>query len=255
MARDDNQPRSSRFVAIADGIDRFFHWTRWPIAVLLVLLILPVASACLSLLTSIVKAPKSIMPFAGGMCLYLMIWTIVFRHWRATWFSSLEHELTHALLAILTFHRVVDIRTTWRSGGHIRYAGRGNWLITLSPYFFPTIGLIVLSLFVFLPTRWTHIADAVLGAAHGFHLTSTIRETHFGQADLKQAGYLFSLMALPGLILVTHGLVRRKSRTGQLSKACLAESGAAFFVTRRRASQIPEALPLSGFWLRRAVLC
>ena len=28
-----------------------------------------------------------------------------------------------------------------------------------------------------------------------------------GQTDLKKAGYLFSLMALPGLILVTHGLV------------------------------------------------
>ena len=80
MARDDYQTRSSRFVTIADGIDRFFHWTRWPIAVLLVLLILPAASACLSLLTAIVKAPKPIMPFAGGMCLYLMIWTIILRH-------------------------------------------------------------------------------------------------------------------------------------------------------------------------------
>ncbi len=88
MARDDNHPWSSRFVAIADGIDRFFHWTRWPIAVLL---ILPAAGACLSLLTAIVKTPKPIMPFAGGMCLYLVIWTIIFRHWRATWFSTLEH--------------------------------------------------------------------------------------------------------------------------------------------------------------------
>ena len=207
MARDDYQTRSSRFVTIADGIDRFFHWTRWPIAVLLVLLILPAASACLSLLTAIVKAPKPIMPFAGGMCLYLMIWTIILRHWRATWVSTLEHELTHALFAILTFHRVVDIRTTWRSGGHIRYLGRGNWLITLSPYFFPTICLIVLPLFAFLPARATHVANAVIGAAFGFHLTSTIRETHLGQTDLKKAGYLFSLMALPGLILVTHGLV------------------------------------------------
>lgn len=192
---------------MASAIDTTLQRLRWPIAVLVLLGLLPAASACVSLLMEIVRSPAPILPFAGGLGLYLVLWTLFIRYWRITWLSTLEHELTHALFAVLTFHRVVDIRTSWHSGGHIRYLGRGNWLITLAPYFFPTICLLILPFFALMPDQVTHFADAVLGAAFAYHITSTIRETHLGQSDLKKAGYLFSLMVIPGLTLVTHGLV------------------------------------------------
>lgn len=202
-----DQTVGGRLGRIADGIDTVVLSLRWPAAVLLLLAFLPTASACNSLLVAIVKSPAPIWPFATGLGIYLAAWTLLIRHWRTTWLSTLEHELTHALFALLTFHRVVGIRTTWRSGGHIRYIGKGNWLITLAPYFFPTICLLVLPVFALLPVLETQIGDAILGAAFAYHVTSTIRETHLGQSDLRKAGHLFSLMVLPALNLVTHGIV------------------------------------------------
>jgi hypothetical protein len=201
------QTKSGRLNSIAGGIDSALRWLRWPLAVLLLLVLIPTLSACVSLLVGIVKAPEPIYPFAGGLGIYLVFWTFLIRHWRTTWLSTLEHELTHALFAMLTFHRVVGIRTTWRSGGHVRYLGTGNWLITLAPYFFPTVCMLLLPVFMLLPVLESRAGDALLGAGFAYHVTSTIRETHLGQSDLHKAGFLFCLLVLPGLNLLTHGLV------------------------------------------------
>jgi hypothetical protein len=168
---------------------------------------LPTAGACVSLVRTIAFAPRPVLPFTVGLLVYLAVWIVTVRHWRTTWLSTLEHELTHALFAVLTFHPVVDIRTTWHSGGSMRFRGQGNWLITLSPYFFPTVCMLLLPLLALIPAQSTGTGEALLGAAFGYHLTSTVRETHPGQSDLRQAGYLFSLLVLPGLFLLTHGVV------------------------------------------------
>ena len=79
------------------------------------------------------------------------------------------------LIALITFHWVTGLRTSWRSGGHITYRGPGNWLITVAPYFFPTICMVVLAVSLFLP-NWLHTsASVILGAAIGYHVTSTYR--------------------------------------------------------------------------------
>jgi hypothetical protein len=201
------QAKPDRLSRIAHGIDCALSWLRWPTAVFLLLVLIPTVRACAWLLGEIVKSPWPILPFAGGLGLYLVFWTLFIRHWRTTWLSTLEHELTHALFAVVTFHRVVGIRTTWRSGGHVRYLGAGNWLITLAPYFFPTVCMLLLPVFLLVPFLESRAGDAVLGAAFAYHVTSTIRETHLGQSDLHKAGFLFCGMVLPGLILLTHGLV------------------------------------------------
>ena len=191
----------------ADGIDNALQLLRWPVALLLPVTIVPTAGACLSLVQSMVFAPGPILPFSVGLLAYLALWIATIRRWRTTWLSTLEHELTHALFALLTFHPVVEIRTTWRSGGQMRYRGKGNWLITLSPYFFPTICMLLLSVLALVPVLFSQTGEVLVGAAFGYHLTSTVRETHAGQSDLREAGYLFSLLVLPGLFLLTHGVV------------------------------------------------
>lgn len=198
---------SGRLSRVADGIDSVLLWLRWPTAVFLLLLFLPVLNACVSLLVAIVKSPEPIIPFAAGLGIYLVLWALSIRHWRTTWLSTLEHELTHALFAVLTCHRVVGIRTTWRSGGHVKYVGKGNWLVTLAPYFFPTVCLLLLPVFLLVPVLESRVGDAVLGAAFAYHVTSTIRETHLGQSDLHKSGLLFCLLVLPSLNLLSHGTV------------------------------------------------
>jgi hypothetical protein len=57
----------------------------------------------------------------------------------------MEHELTHAFFAWITLVPVVELRTsdvTMQSDdGGVRHVVHewGNWLISISPYFFPTV--------------------------------------------------------------------------------------------------------------------
>ena len=122
-------------------------------------------------------------------------------------FATLEHELTHALFAWATFHRVIGFRATLRSGGHIRYVGRGNWLIAVAPYFFPTISLLVNVVLSWLPGRHLVLGSAVLGVTVAYHALSTWSETHRHQSDLREAGMLFCLLFLTAANARVFGLL------------------------------------------------
>src|SRR5262249_51361647 len=122
------------------------------------------------------------------------LWTIV------------EHELTHALFAWATFHKVVGF-SAMRSGGHIRYLGRGNWLIAIAPYFFPTFTLLVIAVLTFLPPHDLRIGSAVLGAVAAHHVLSTWLETHRHQSDLREVGWLWCWMFLPAINAFVLGLI------------------------------------------------
>ena len=191
----------------SDRIDKFVDCFKWPVAIAAIVLLFPSLLGCFDLIVACVGRPETILAFIGGAGLYLLIWMWTIRHWRATFLSTCEHEFTHALFAILTLHRVTDFKATWRSGGHVRIEGRGNWLITVAPYFFPTICFVLIPVFRLLTVVPPNFADAIVGAAFTYHITSTMRETHSGQTDLQQAGYVFSTMFLPTAVLVSHGAV------------------------------------------------
>ena len=192
---------------ISDYIDRFVDWFKWPVAIAALVLLVPTLLSCFDLIIACAQAPETILPFLGGAGLYLLVWLWTIRRWRATLLSTFEHEFTHALFAILTLHRVTELKTTWSRGGHVRILGLGNWLITVAPYFFPTVCFVLIPVFRVLTFVPTNFADAIVGAAFVYHITSTMRETHGGQTDLKLVGYLFSTMFLPTAILVSHGTV------------------------------------------------
>ncbi len=177
---------------------------KWPMALAIVLLTPGAALACIALIEPLITLDTGHAVLVG-LIGYWVAWMAVFR--RAAWgsaFSTLEHELTHALFATLTFHRVhvLSIRTTWRDGGEMSFTGGGNWLIYLAPYFFPTLTVVAGVAFVFQPGPW---APFVMGATWSYHLTSTWRETHGGQTDLHKAGVPFSVLVLPGLNLLAMG--------------------------------------------------
>ncbi len=193
--------------AISDRIDRFVDWLKWPVAIAALVLLVPSVLASFELVVACARTPETILAFIGGAGLYLLVWVWTIRRWRTTFLSTFEHEFTHALFAILTLHRVTELKTTWKSGGHVRIIGLGNWLITVAPYFFPTVCFVLIPVFRLLTFVPTNVADAIVGAAFVYHITSTMRETHSGQTDLQLVGYLFSVMFLPTAILVSHGTV------------------------------------------------
>ncbi|MCO6455958.1 MAG: M50 family metallopeptidase [Pirellulaceae bacterium] len=195
---------------MSQRVDRWIEWCKWPVAVL-ALAALPLAAlAVLSLLRQLVLAPAAALPFLAGFGAYLALWWLWLRRpLFGSFFATLEHELTHALFAVLTLHRVTGLRATWSRGGSMSFMGRGNWLITIAPYFFPTICLLVLAVSWLvswlLPAALRSFSDALMGAALAYHLSSTMRETHAGQTDLARVGWLFSLMFLPTANLLVFG--------------------------------------------------
>jgi hypothetical protein len=184
------------------------NWLKWPVAVVALLLLPYSVLASFDLLKSIVSAPKPVLPLLIGLIVYVVLWWRFFRRpIFGSFLSTLEHELTHALFAILTFHKVTGLRATWRSGGHVTYRGPGNWLITVAPYFFPTICMFILIVSIFLPASFGTPIGVLMGVAIGYHITSTYRETHAGQSDLKKAGWLFCLLFLPAANIISYGVL------------------------------------------------
>lgn len=192
----------------AARIDRAVEWLKWPVAVLAVCGLPLFAWGLLMLVGHVLSQPLGVVPLAGGTIGFIMLW----RRWLdrsriGRWMITLEHELTHAIFAWATGHRIVAFRASLGRGGEVRFLGRGNWLITLSPYFFPTAALALLLLAYLMPISILPWPGFFLGVALGFHIVSTYRETHRDQSDLKSVGARFCWMFLPTANLAVLGLL------------------------------------------------
>ncbi len=148
--------------------------------------------------------------FGIGFALMVACWIFLIRR-KDSVAATLEHEITHALFAVLTFHRVVNIEASWgNGGGSMAFKGKGNWLITIAPYFFPTLALaivltgVVVSAFSGQQVSWLALA---LGIAVGYHFLAVIFEIHKEQTDLQKVGWLFSFLFIPGANLLSYGLI------------------------------------------------
>lgn len=101
-----------------------------------------------NILITMVESSENYDNFFIGMGIYLLMWFILFRKKLGRWFAILEHELTHTIFAFLSFNKIVELRASI-VGGHMAFLGgksKGNWLITISPYFFPTMAILVIGL-------------------------------------------------------------------------------------------------------------
>lgn len=176
---------------------------KWPVA-LLAILSLPLY------LSALLSSPLWQLDFQAlhrpllGLLGYVSLWALIFRRrFMGSSFSTFEHELTHAVFAWLTLHRVVGLRVTWNQGGAcmIEGDGAGNWAVAIAPYWFPTLLFPVL-----LVEAITHssIAQYGVGVVMGYHLLSTWRELHPGQTDIQQTGFIFAWLFLPSANLAVY---------------------------------------------------
>ena len=83
-------------------------WLKWPAALASLMLLPGAAMAALWLLGEITTHFRSMLMFLGGAAAYLLLWMGMFRYSRFTFFLTLEHELTHALFALLK-HRYREL--------------------------------------------------------------------------------------------------------------------------------------------------
>ncbi len=101
---------------------------------------------------------------------------------RAPGAETFEHELTHALVALLFLRRVTRFVVTKRNGGWVQYSGGfggvvADDLIGLAPYVLPTFTALSVAARPALDAGWFPWFDVWIGPTLGYHTWNTIRGT------------------------------------------------------------------------------
>lgn len=189
-------------------INLFLALIKWPIALLMLLFLFPAFFSDMLLmkeLTNIDVALQFFLPFAATVFLFLLIPGMA-----GSFLAIAEHELTHMLFAVLTFHKPKGLDINQDVGGSFSFIGEGNWLIALAPYFFPTFTVVIMLgtpiYLMFYPTLPSFYL-MLLGVFIGYHFISTLLSIHPKQTDFQVAGYFFTIFFLPGINLIVYGLL------------------------------------------------
>ncbi len=131
--------------------------------------------------------------FLAGLFAYLLLLGIFQQPIRTYVFG---HELTHVIWVWLFGGRVKGFKAA-AGGGEVRTT-RSNFLIFLSPYFFPLYSALAIGFYLLLTLLWELPPSALsclsfaLGFTWAFHLTLTVYVIVQGQPDIWAAGRVFS---------------------------------------------------------------
>jgi len=187
-------------------------WVKFIIAILLLPVCLGAAKTLWLVMGRCGSADATLMPIAAGAACWLVIYLLLPK---PMWLYVVGHELTHAIWVWLFGGSVKRFKASSR-GGHV-IVDTNNFLISLSPYFFPFYAVLVVAVFVVGHLIWNwrdffvwfHL---LVGAAYAFHVTLTGQILKTQQSDITSQGYLFSavviflgnvLVLLVGLPLLT----------------------------------------------------
>ncbi len=124
--------------------------------------------------------------------------------------ETMEHEITHSLFAMMTLHPVRHLEVSDTGGGFMTFSGKGNWLIAIAPYFFPLTAFTMIFLSIAVNRIIGYTPDWVfigLGVAVCYNLFSFAEQLHPHQTDFKVAGYLFTILFLPGANCLAFGTI------------------------------------------------
>jgi hypothetical protein len=184
-------------MSVSSLINHILEAIKWPVAAFC-LIILPFSVVALSDSKIIGEVFSNNGAIVAGFSIYLVAWFFYFRRPSAgSFFSTFEHELTHAIFAWATFKKVTGLKATWREGGVCSWEGGKNWLIFIAPYFFPTLMLVPIVLSFVVKREYFEAVEIMLGAVMAYHMTSTYLETHSNQTDLQETSFLFAFLFLP----------------------------------------------------------
>jgi len=125
--------------------------------------------------------------FLAGATAYVLI-HLVFR-WE--FLHVMSHEVTHWLFTLCFGGKITELHVTERYGGKV-IVNRANFLISLSPYFFPLFAVIVLLIGLLIKSEFQIYAAFLTGFFLSFHILFTINSIGRGQPDIYQHGSFFS---------------------------------------------------------------
>jgi len=133
---------------------------------------------------------KHILSFMIGGVAFGLLWLLFFSG-RGSFWSTLEHEFTHAVFATLFLKRVHSLRASIRKGGSVTME-EGNVVIALAPYAVPLLSLILILLKFIIKSNYSLYINFLIGFTYFNHLKNLIQEFRFGQPDIQISGVFFS---------------------------------------------------------------
>ena len=187
-------------------MNTILKYMKWPIAILSIICFYPLAVALERMIAQTFTMELALY-FLAPLVGIMVIWGII-PGLNGSALAIFAHEVTHMLAALLTGHKPKAMSIQPDKGGSFTYQGKGNWLITIAPYFFPTFPFLWM-----LGGIWFEYQEQVFpewyivtfGVLVGYHIVSNFYQIHSEQTDFKKAGYLFSMMFIPGANILLIG--------------------------------------------------
>jgi hypothetical protein len=146
--------------------------------------------------------------------------------WKRYKVHVFEHELTHAIVALLLGGKIGKLVATshggWVSHSNVRFGHLGEMMVSFAPYYLPTFTFFLSFFTPFIPMVYRGLYLLILGITLGFHTITTIRETRINfsnkpfksvgtnesfLSDLGKHGLLFSMISLIALNIISHSIV------------------------------------------------
>jgi hypothetical protein len=146
----------------------------------------------------------SVRFFAFGFIPYTLAWLVILR--RRYFFSTFEHELTHLIVGLIFFKKPVGFHATEGEGGSTVLYG-GNFIITLAPYFLPTLVFFILPVYLILDPQFHKYYFILFGILTAYHFLSTWQEFSYRQPDIIKSGKIFSTVFLIFANIFCYGII------------------------------------------------
>lgn len=200
-------------------MNRIIELLKWPLLLWLLLCMPSLFKLSINALLWLYRQPALLGFIALGAAIYMaLVWVLNRAGAQSGTLSvlmTLEHELAHAVFALLTFNGIRSVHAIAGEGGHVMLSGR-NWLVIAAPYFLPLPVLILWPVFMVAVRPYSPVLLVGLGVALAFHVHATWRETGFFQSDLQELGKVFSVFFLPLIHALTFlwfvGLLRQDQK-------------------------------------------
>jgi len=171
-------------------------WVKLVIAILLLPVCIGAGRTLWLVMSRCGGADLTLVPILAGAACWVVIYFLLPK---PMWLYVLGHELTHAIWVWLFGGKVKKFKAG-SSGGHV-VVDKTNFLIALSPYFFPLYAVLVVAAFAVGHwiwnwknlLAWFHL---LVGMAYAFHVTLTAHVLKTQQSDITSQGYLFSAVVI-----------------------------------------------------------
>ncbi len=153
--------------------------------------------------------------FLCGLTTYFIVRRFSFFSRNELWLQTISHEVTHALVGLMFFHKIHSLEA-YEDHGAVLHSGRkfGNMFISLAPYCLPLFTYVLLMLRVIGDDRTLYVFDVLIGFTLAFHLVCFWKQTGLRQPDIQQYGYFKAFLFIVVALLFNLTIVLLSIRKG-----------------------------------------